>query len=815
MESLQIILALGLALLSCGIGLGISKYVPWSEQARRLRTDLAVGIALGPFVLGLTTIATMKLLPGVGPEAHLLSMAAFLALTFFLLLRKRIEKGGVSYHLPSFTRFEQICFATLGIVSLTLFFVSFMGPVTQNDTLEYAIVGSMLFDSSTLASYPAIFPDQGSSGFYGPWTHPPLYVSLIYLGFAIQGNNETLLLMQAIAPWFALSGAIVVFSLASSHSKLAGVFAAMLYLIAPLHFLGVQSGLLDALPMAAFGIVIAAITGIESLAVKRGLYIGIVVGVSLWTHSEAILFLPMAVAASAIYHGLAGVKKAALEATVLVCIASIVGGEHYYQNWQVLGKIVSDSPAVFEIPELAWDAYFSTGRGIDGLTSKIQYGLFKGWFSYEAYGAVFWFMTLWLLQQGRSASKNGAFKIFGGGLKWIDHREMVPFLCFYLVCVYLLGVLLSMAIGLDLLIKNERYMLAILPVVSVLAGISIASAIPNENVFGVLSRGKRMAWRSAQFAIVVVVLGQVGVLMSYKLMTENWAFNDQSEPSIKYVPEFKPIFYLNELEATDSKVLTLKPSDMFYSQWRMLSYLDPQLAGFYSTSDMESAHRQLTMLGVKYVHIPDYTLPVFTNGPLQEILRNPDLSSLLFEGGGYQIYELAGNGTAVAGSQELLSEQVEWQRSLNWLVGGRKELASLPLTRDIQSLNAEGRLASESSAPWGLFNREFSVTLQSEFYELSDGEAEYAFDLVVNGRGYVRVWLMQCFEEQGVCETSRRNGTKRLLGDWSFSSDKAVKFGRRFNTLAGAQRMAILIEHVGNSLVEVQKADIVRFEIPR
>ena len=107
-------------------------------------------------------------------------------------------------------------------------------PLIQNDSLEYATVGRLLFESRDLSTYPAIHPELSRSGFYGPWTHPPLYVALIYLMYIFQGHAEIPGLMLWIAPWFALAGTGLVFAFGNLTSRVTGILSALVFISVPL-----------------------------------------------------------------------------------------------------------------------------------------------------------------------------------------------------------------------------------------------------------------------------------------------------------------------------------------------------------------------------------------------------------------------------------------------------------------------------------------------------------------------------------------------------------------------------------------------------
>ena len=106
------------------------------------------------------------------------------------------------------------------------------------------------------------------------------------------------------------------------------------------------------------------------------------------------------------------------------------------------------------------------------------------------------------------------------------------------------------------------------------------------------------------------------------------------------VPAYHAVDYLRSEVPSGATVFSLKPADMYYSEKRMLSYLDPRLIPFYGEPDAVIAWQMLCDLGVSYLHIPNYALPPLYNSALQEIMGRHDLSRLVYSSDGYQIYSL-------------------------------------------------------------------------------------------------------------------------------------------------------------------------------
>ena len=168
-------------------GLSLVRLVPWSEAASNARMPLAFGMAVAPLLLGFLSILALGIFPGKSHSFHLtVVFSGLFALGLIGLSVRPYQKltkmdNHESYGIISWIFVFLLIAWVIGLLADTLFM-----PLTQNDSLEYATVGRLLFELRSLSAYPAIDPTLGSSGFFGPWTHPPLYPALIYFTNLLQ-----------------------------------------------------------------------------------------------------------------------------------------------------------------------------------------------------------------------------------------------------------------------------------------------------------------------------------------------------------------------------------------------------------------------------------------------------------------------------------------------------------------------------------------------------------------------------------------------------------------------------------------------------
>ncbi|TFZ03834.1 hypothetical protein [Ramlibacter humi] len=805
-----------LLILATGAGLALSSAMPWSNRARDCGLPLAAGAAVGPFLTGLLAVAALGLLPGRSSALHaglVMGVLAVIAVwrsspILQMLRHPRGAAAGLSW---AAWLLRLLLFTWIGMLLVDSIFM----PLTQNDALEYTTVGRLLFQTRDLSSYPAIDPSIGS-GFYGPWTHPPLYVAMIYLSHAVQAHALEPGLARLVAPWFLLTALTLVAAVGRMHSRASGIGAALVFIGAPLLYLGAGSALIDALPVAGFALVLAAIVGFAGIGARPGVFQGLLLGAALWTHSQAILFIPLALAALAAHQGLRMDRKLLANAAVLLATATAVAAWPYARNVAMFGSAVSDNPAVFAMPQLQWPIYFQMARGYESWGEKLQYGVFKGWTMVEAYAASFWLALpgLWLFvrrarplrsllcaQPGTHAPEvlwlRGVAGVFG---------------------CYLAGVLLSVLLGIDLMIRNERYQLVLLPCVSWLAGIFIAEAA------NAAARSQpRAVARAVAIPFCVLLAGTFGqqiiVVGGHKARTYGVHVSTFFEPlsqKMRDYPAYEAVRYLAQETPADALVLSLKPADMYYAERRMVSYLDPRLLPVYAETDAARMREALLGLGIRYLHVPDYALPPLYRTPLEQLMARPDLSALVYSVGGHQVYDLKEPGNSVETPATDLSPGARaWTSRQAAVLGGRVGLIRLPMR---QRVLAPGQW-SRPEHDWPLFRRELTTLLATGTVDgraavppiRVEGGHEYRLDLDLEGHAFAAVYLVQ-YDEDGRALDLPHGGRVQLADDpagWSFLAKQRVgeaalvdgepprRFARRFVTYEQTRSVGIIVEHRG------------------
>ncbi len=806
--------AVGLAVLLCAValctasGLAISRCLLWSRPAVEARLPIAVGVALGPFLFGMVAALALAVLSGASHSVHLLAVffALVTILATALVLGRGAKEWRVSKSEPT-KKVELILVLAWILCGLAVLFIATFTPLTQNDSLEYATVGRILFETRSLWSYPVLDPETNSSGFFGPWTHPPLYVASIYLASIVQGNVDVPGAMRLVSPWFFITASGVVYALGALVNRMTGLSAAIFFLSTPLLFLGAGSALLDAMFVSAFALLLAAIVGVEARPVLRGGIVGAVAGIGLWTHSVAILFLPLMLTGLALYRGLQGLRTLLPEAATAVAVTLVVGVWHYGRNIVLFGTPVSDNPAVFALPELHWDDYFLINRGLGTTASMIQYGLLKGWFAPEAFGITYWAMAVGFAIVLVAAMRGPLWQSVWRGTATHSPSTMVLHMGLGLFLVYTFGAVVSVALGMDIMVKNERYVLVMQSIVAFGAGYGFVAVLGFISNF----RFGHVVQALGVLAFVAGALLQAMVFTGYAVARTGQTFAEAVHPNfaetLSRVGEYVLTDYMRTNTPDDALLLSIKPADMYYADRRMISYLDERLIPFYREENPSEAVAMLRQLGITHVHVPDYGIPPLYNSTLHEILRSPALSDLLISTDRGQVYALHPDDKSEGEPIDISPSARPWTREQVFFLGGRRRIGAASIGQQTDLMGNENSV----ELPFGLFERNITTSLQvGGPGSVSDAIAvepssEIALDLQLSGSGLTLIYV-----DEHMTDEASKDGTRpatTMIATLELTSEQAVRsFSRRFRVSEKTEAVSFRIEQKGRARIIIRSA---------
>lgn len=825
-----------LLIVSSLAGLRVSSLIPWSASASRAGIAFGFGLAIAPFLTGLLAVASLGLLPNNSHFTHLIF--CFAALTLLALPYPKMAKP-----LPSpnwkFELQSNLWTALFGLLCLgwlvSLLYSSFFVPLTQNDALEYMTVGRNLFESRSIESYPALDSLTSKSGFYGPWTHPPLYVSMIYLLNCIQGHADFPGAARIIAPWFLVTSFFLLICLGRVRTQTTGYIAGLLYISSPLLMLGASSSLIDSLPVAGVVILITTMLHLQTTSLRFGLLNGFTLGLSLWTHSQAILFLPLWIGTQVLTgfeKSTTVVKATAAKITMAIATTILLAGWPYLRNYRIFGSPISDNPQVFALPKLNWPEYFEVARGYANLANRIQYGFFKGWFMIEAYSIIFWLLSFVLatalvqVLRSRNEMEQPWWRTLWTSSD-LAHRTFVVFLA-----IYYAGVACSIAINVDLMIRNERYLLILIPPMALLAGAWIADLCESLRAKGTI---QKITYGTLVVLLIALSLYQLKAVSSYgsRYGFENKDLLLSDRTKLESWPAFTAADFLAKSTPSDALVLSMKPADMYFSNRKMLSYLDPRMIPVYLEETTTETLRKLLELNVGYIHRPDYTLPPLHNSKIAELLSDKNLADLIFSEGGHQIYRLRSSpvDTPSPSPIDVGPKSTPWSRAQFAVLGGRKGLFRIPLGQS--PLAPHGTSDSISQMPF--FQREFTtIVFNGDDVPLSDGKTqslievsgakEVLLEIALVGHGStVGIHILQ-FDKDGMIvepydSRMRSSLAGAVLDQFRIGeimlpaiespSTAPQTFQFRFKTQEDTKGIRLVFEHRGSSLIILNTVQVI------
>lgn len=772
----------------------VVKLIQFRTDLEKPNTAALFALALSPFTFSAVAIVVMILFDRHSHQFHL--YATYIGLLCLALFSVRTwSQITFNSKSESYSTTEKLLSSVLVLSLGAVLFNAISFPLTQNDSLEYMTVAREMFITRSIYTYPLLDSAASHSGFYGPWTHSPMYVVLIYFFDIMQGHAEFPGIASFVSFWFLCSALIFIYLLGCIHNRIAGFVACLSLMIAPLFFLGVDASLIDALPVSGFAMMLCSIL-LFSINKRNAFVAGILLGFGVWTHSEAVLFLPLFVAGVIIFYGLKRWRNWLVFSGIALIVAILVAAWPYLRNLQIYQSMVEiDVEGVFTIPELGWKDYFRTGRGIDYLTAKIQYGVFKGWFSLKEYSFTYWLMLIGVFVFFTHTKVISIFRhLFVE--KSLKFQERVVLLYIGLVLCYLVGVILSIALDMDMMIRNERYQLAISPAVVLVVGWGMSSLLSSRPSKGFFSR------RCVLIMLLLFSVLHSSAFIAYRLIKNNFLIADfiTSFPSRERVhPELSIGDYLNQHTLDTSIVLSLRPADMYYVKRRMISYLDPRLISFYREKDKNVAVSILKDLGISYVYLTDYALPSFYNSILQEILMDKDLATLEFDMKGYQVYALKPSKQQVTETYNMINDEAAWTKKCQLVIGGRKAIKYVDLYLSEEKIDLTK--ISQPCLDTPLFHRDYITLLLSKGMEVTPGQ-EYGLNVGLEGDGYIQFWLVY-YDKHG--EINKRI----LYGDTLLSDSRPRQtFNRRFKVPADAAFIRLGVEHKGYSRIRIKEVEL-------
>lgn len=673
-------------------------------------------------------------------------------------------------------------------------FLSITSPWFANDALEYAIVARELLHNNDILTYPVISAEGSTSGFFGPMTHPPLYPSLLYL-FQAGANSDMIgWPSKLVTLWFCIGACALIYTIGRLHSEETGAISALLFLSIPLLRDSVATGLIDILPLTGLMLIVASQIGIAGSPAYRGVISGFCLGCALWTHSQAILFPPVFIVLTTISSGFK-IKDFLTASSVGIGVAAVISAFPYLRNLMIFGSAVSDNPAIFALPSLQWNEYFTITRGLSNITSRIQYGLLKGWFSIASFGIFFWtaipgiFATLFLIARHRPhqldpQTENTPLRIA---------RVMIATLA-----TYYAGVAVSTMLGIDLLIRNDRYLLAWIGPIAIISGIGLSflfrAGHDRSNDTSQSAPKREIAAVSTTTLILATLIAPTAASSIIQLYQSIHPLREGSH-FYDLLDQLDNIRLAKDIDGTtepNAVILGTRPGDLYYQTRRMISYLDPRMTPVYLADTVDEASKRLGEIGITHIQQPNYFMPTTYRTKLESLLADPSRSKLIRDHNLNQLYELGDSGKIVGDIVDLTGSATAWEyaQSIQILESSRFRIES----------NAQRYVVGTPSngiVPLGLFEKNFTTVLKSRQRVHLNKAAEYRLEAEISGASQVRVTISFCSKELRLTEiVLERPNTHTIVQ-------------RRFISPIEADEFELRIEHVGVSNATLHRATLI------
>ncbi len=448
-------------------------------------TLFSICLCLGPVLLGWVLAVGMLIFPHSG-NGFLLAwtavpflLAAYYARNEFSHIRMTLVEFGASYWAREpLTGVVVLCLLAFGIIGTLIALIT---PLHTNDALEYATVAGILFETKDILDYPII--DSGAfRGFYAPWTHPPGYVSLLVWGHIIQeiagGGGAT----KIAGIYFTAATSLVIFCSARHAGKPLAFLAVVLYLSTPLVISQSLNASIDPVRVAALTSVLAIAAKLTSWDRASGIFLGVSVGLCLFTHSINLLVIPLLATVIAVripgWHLPAALKQLLHRLLIPIALSAVVViGPFYFQNLAAIGSLAADSVPLWSVEELGYRDYFRYQRQILTNEERIVMGLFRGISRYGSFGTSYWILITALLGTLFFKLLSGRFL---SEIREVMHRlqdNSLFYAAAVISVVFWILVLVTMLMGMDILIKNDRYLLTIHPFISIVSAYAVCSLL--------------------------------------------------------------------------------------------------------------------------------------------------------------------------------------------------------------------------------------------------------------------------------------------------------------------------------------------------
>lgn len=464
-----------------------------ANSSMDLQKYAALSIGLGPIALSYFLALALLIAPGHSPLVYWITTAIFVSALALLRIRAN-SRLFLRMWIPFLTRFADtpaLIVPILLLITATLYaigsliFLAFAAPLTGNDVELYASAARIIAQTRSMAAYP--FPSTGNGGFFGGWTHGASYIVLLALAdwiqqFCFQAGDMAAMLPPAgivklVSVYFVCSTVVLLTVFGSKEYPLAGWLASALLLATPLYLGSASIFHID--PIRIFGFT-AGILALQMTAEKPtaagAFFAGLAIGSAMFTHSIGFLIIPICIPLYLII-GHQRLRARVITICGITAVALILLTPTMAVNYYKLGAVLSDASSSGALPSLFVDQDISLMRGIGPWPKKIVFGLFGSVTDFQSFG---WVNSIFvaclfssaLIYRRQLSIKHLVFCLTR--LIRVPVRSSLNIALLLAIAGFYGLLFLSILIGVDVLIKNTRYVMTIQPLMCLYSGLILA-----------------------------------------------------------------------------------------------------------------------------------------------------------------------------------------------------------------------------------------------------------------------------------------------------------------------------------------------------
>ena len=490
-------------------------------------------------------------------------------------------------------------------------------PLTGNDPLGYTSLCRLMYRYKAVAFYPLEQADP-TTGFYFPSYHPLGYPSLIVWGHLLQGTAESAGFMRVIAPVYMLHTLALLWHLLSARGPMAGPVAMLLLVATPLYYGVTRICHTDPLRVYAF---LLAFVWLGHALARPGrawlLLSGACLGLCLHSHSTGLLALPMSLL---IYFVKAQqpLKRRLLHLGVIGATALAVGGPRYAQNVVNHGNPLRNKVAAMELAQVDLSYYLARDREVASPSGKLINGYLKGFCKLDDFGLAYWVFAAAMVFGLRQARGDALSSIF----LWV-------------IAVWYALAALTVAVGIDIMILNDRYALAVHPFVAYHAALFLG----------------RLYERLAGIRNALFLLACTGLTFPFRTLPKRsvervaHAVASRGAEDIDVLASwrntFEPLHHAARTIPEGAVCLVFRMNEFaYYVNRKLISSWDPRMVDVYTQRDKDGTYQALRRLGVDYIYLPNYTLPTVANTQVFRVLADAGMCEIVSFGDGFRLVKL-------------------------------------------------------------------------------------------------------------------------------------------------------------------------------